>query len=259
LTKHLEKFEPPLREQLRAAYDTPRRQAHVMEQKKLPADNPSVNINAGVLYQHNQKAADDLKAMDAKIAEVRTNKPPEDFISVLTEPADKLPVTHRFHRGDPKQPKEAVPPGGLTVLAPPGQPLELPEKDPNLATSGRRLAFARWLTSGTNPLFARVLVNRVWLQHFFRGLVGTPSDFGAMGERPSHPELLDWSRAILSSMAGSRSGRKTHHDIHRLPPISTAILDASSAIPKTACISANRSTASMQKSSATPSCPPAAC
>ena len=191
MTKHLEKFEPPLREQLRAAYDTPA-DKRTAEQKKLLADNPSVNINAGVLYQYNQKAADDLKAMDAKIADVRTNKPPEDFISVLTEPSDKPPVTYRFHRGDPKQPKEAIPPGGLSVLAPPGQSIELPEKNPELATSGRRLAFARWLTSGTNPLVARVLVNRVWLHHFGRGLVGTPSDFGAMGERPTNPELLDW-------------------------------------------------------------------
>jgi hypothetical protein len=61
-----------------------------------------------------------------------------------------------------------------------------------IPTTGRRLAFAHWLTSGTNPLVARVLVNRIWLHHFGRGIVGTPSDFGAMGERPSHPELLDW-------------------------------------------------------------------
>src|SRR5438128_1213824 len=192
LTKHLnEKFEPPLREQLRAAYDTPA-DKRTAEQKKLLGDNPSVNINPGVLYQYNQKAADDLKAMDAKIAEIRARKPLEDFISVLTEPSDKVPVTYRFHRGDPKQPKEAIHPGVLTVLAPPGRSVELPEKDPELATSGRRLAFARWLTSGTNPLVARVLVNRVWLQHFGRGIVSTPSDFGVMGERPSHPQLLDW-------------------------------------------------------------------
>ena len=191
LTKHLEKYEAPLREQLRTAYDTPA-DKRTAEQKTLLGDNPSVNINAGVLYQYNQKAADELKAMDAKIADVRTNKPPEDFIGVLTEPSDKIPVTYRFHRGDPKQPKEAIAPGVLTVLAPPGHSLGLPEKDPELATSGRRLAFAKWLTSGTNPLVARVLVNRVWLHHFGRGLVGTPSDFGIMGERPSHPELLDW-------------------------------------------------------------------
>ena len=191
LTKHLEKFEAPLRGELRAAYDTPADKRSA-EQKKLLADNPSVNINAGVLYQYNQKAADDLKAMDAKIAEIRGGKPPEDFITVLTEPAGKLPVTHVFHRGDPKQPKEAIAPGGLSVLAASGQCVELPEKNPELPTSGRRLAFAKWLTGGDNPLVARVLVNRVWLQHFGHGLVGTPSDFGTMGERPTHPELLDW-------------------------------------------------------------------
>jgi len=234
LTKHLEKFEPPLREQLRAAYDTPA-DKRTAEQKKLLADNPSVNINAGVLYQYNQKAADELKAMDARIGDVRTNKPPEDFISVLTEPAFPTPagpVTYRFHRGDPKQPKEAIPPGGLTVLAPPGQSVELPEKDPNLATSGRRLAFARWLTSPTNPLVARVLVNRVWLQHFGRGLVGTPSDFGTMGERPSHPELLDWlasdfvehgwqlkrlHKVIMTSTAYRQSSRRDPRRAQRDP------------------------------------------
>ena len=191
LTKHLEKFEPDLREKLRAAYDTPS-DKRTPEQKKLLADNPSVNINAGVLYQYNQKAAEDLKAMDAKIGEIRGRKPAEDFLSVMTEPGDKVPVTYRFYRGDPKQPKEAISPGALSVLARPGETVAFAEKNPDLATSGRRLAFARWLTSGTNPLVARVLVNRLWLHHFGRGLVGTPSDFGVMGERPSHPELLDW-------------------------------------------------------------------
>lgn len=191
LTKHLEKFDADLRGKLRAAYDTPA-DKRTAEEKKLLADHPSVNIHPGVLYQYNQKAADDLKAMDAKIAETRGRKPPEDFISVLSEPAGKPPVTHLFHRGDPKQPKEAVKPGALAVLAPAGRGIEFPEKDAALDSSGRRLAFARWLTSGTNPLVARVLVNRVWLHHFGRGLVGTPADFGTMGERPSHPELLDW-------------------------------------------------------------------
>jgi hypothetical protein len=232
LTKHLEKFEVPLREQLRAAYDTPA-DKRTAEQKKLLADHPSVNINAGVLYQYNQKAADDLKAMDAKIAEIRGRKPPEDFISILTEPADKLPVTYVFHRGDPKQPKEAIAPGGLSVLAPPGQCFELPEKDPNLPTSGRRLAFARWLVSGSNPLVARVLVNRIWLHHFGRGLVGTPSDFGIMGERPSHPELLDWlasdfvqngwrlkrlHKLIVTSMSYRQSSLRDHPAALRKDP-----------------------------------------
>ena len=81
---------------------------------------------------------------------------------------------------------------------------------PTANSTGRRLALARWITDGKNPLTARVLVNRVWLHHFGKGIVGTPSDFGAMGERPSHPELLDWLAKEFV-----RSGWSIKH-MHRL-------------------------------------------
>jgi mono/diheme cytochrome c family protein len=191
LEKELEKHPEALREPLRAAYNTPR-EKRSPEQKKLLDENPSVNIAPGVLYQYNPKAADDLKAMDAKIAEIRVRKPVEDFIQALTETPGQAPATFLFHRGDHQQPKAQIRPGSLTVLAPPGRSVEIPEKDPALPTSGRRLAFARWLTSAENPIVARVIVNRVWMHHFGRGIVGTPSDFGFMGEKPTHPELLDW-------------------------------------------------------------------
>src|SRR5207249_4105912 len=59
-------------------------------------------------------------------------------------------------------------------------------------SSGRRLALAKWITSPENPLTARVMVNRIWQWHFGVGIVGTPNNFGKMGKRPTHPELLDW-------------------------------------------------------------------
>ncbi len=225
LAKHLEKFDAALRDPLRSAFETPA-DKRTAEQKKLLADNPSVNISAGVLYQYDPKAAEALKAMDAKIAEGRGRKPVEDFISVLTEPADRVPVTHRFHRGDYRQPKEALMPGGLSVLDPTTGAAEFPSDDPALPTSGRRLAFARWLTSGTNPLVARVWVNRVWSHHFGRGLVGTPADFGAMGERPSDPELLDWLASDFM-----RHGWKVKR-LHKLIMTSTAYRQSSARSPK---------------------------
>ncbi len=87
-------------------------------------------------------------------------------------------------RGEPKNPGEEVPRRFLEVLG--GSSLPPGEKG-----SGR-LELALWLTDPANPLTARVMVNRIWLGHFGRGLVPTPSDFGSRGGPPTHPELLDW-------------------------------------------------------------------
>jgi hypothetical protein len=93
--------------------------------------------------------------------------------------------TSLLHRGDPMQRKEVVAPAVPAVLGNVELKAEAPENQ-------RRLALARHLTDPNHPLTARVLVNRVWQHHFGTGLVGTPSDFGKMGGKPSHPELLDW-------------------------------------------------------------------
>jgi hypothetical protein len=88
------------------------------------------------------------------------------------------------------RPTDPIAPGFLSVLDPSPARLDPPPADPG--STGRRLALARWLTRPDNPLSTRVIVNRVWQQHFGRGIVGTSSDFGRLGEPPSHPELLDW-------------------------------------------------------------------
>ncbi len=83
-----------------------------------------------------------------------------------------------------------VEPGFLSALD--SGPARIEPLPASLNSTGRRSALARWITSPSNPLATRVIVNRIWQYHFGRGLVGTPSDFGRLGERPSHPDLLDW-------------------------------------------------------------------
>jgi hypothetical protein len=103
--------------------------------------------------------------------------------------ADTKPApTHILKRGDPKRKGQIVEPSAPRVLNPASGQLPKPED---------RLALAHWLTSPENPLTARVIVNRLWQHHFGRGLVGTPNDFGRRGEKPTHPELLDWLASEL--------------------------------------------------------------
>jgi hypothetical protein len=96
---------------------------------------------------------------------------------------------HVFLGGDPQKKGEPVVPASLAALNGLASRYRLPADAPE---SARRQALAQWLVAADNPLTPRVLANRLWHYHFGVGLVDTPSDFGAMGSRPTHPELLDW-------------------------------------------------------------------
>ncbi len=165
-------------------------------QKLLLKDNPRIKkASGGSLYLYNRKHADEIKKLAADIATVRATKPPENYIRALWEqPGGKLPATHLFNRGDHEQPKEILHPSGLAVLGEWGAG-EIADNNPDLPTSGRRLAYARKITNGKHPLLPRVLVNRFWSHLFGKGIVTTLGDFGALGTEPSHPELLDWMAA----------------------------------------------------------------
>ncbi|RLT15208.1 MAG: DUF1553 domain-containing protein [Planctomycetota bacterium] len=199
LAKELEKYPQPLRDQLKAAAETaPNKRS--AEMNKLLDSNPSVKISPGVLYQYLPKASEELKKQDAVIAALRAKKPVENFLSIYDEPQGKpVPATHRLHRGDYRQPLEAVAPGIPEVLKPEGSVLDLKPEIPAGHSTGRRLAFARWLTSAENPITARVLANRIWMHHFGRGLVATAGEFGRLGEQPTHPELLDYLATELKT------------------------------------------------------------
>jgi mono/diheme cytochrome c family protein len=130
-----------------------------------------------------------------------TGEPPV-FFGVVSETP---PAMHVLDRGDPESPGDVVNPGSLAWS---GTPVEFGSTE--TPDGQRRAALADWITSETNPLTARVVVNRLWHWHFGQGIVSTPSDFGFGGGRPSHPELLDWLAAELVT----HNWRLKH--IHRL-------------------------------------------
>jgi hypothetical protein len=100
------------------------------------------------------------------------------------------PDTHILARGNPHVPGAKVEPGFPHVLGSPDPPI--PQAKSDARTAGRRRLLADWIASPDNQLTARVIANRLWQHHFGRGIVRTTNDFGKLGEKPTHPELLDW-------------------------------------------------------------------
>jgi hypothetical protein len=150
----------------------------------------------------------------------------------LTELTSTPIPTHVLSAGAYNRPLQEVQPGFMTILSPGDAQIEPPAGG---TSTGRRTALAKWLTSPENPLAARVMVNRLWHHHFGRGIVPTPSDFGVMGERRTHPELLDWLAAEFVS-----SGWSLKH-MHRLIMTSSAYRQSSDFRPDAAAKdSANR-------------------
>jgi hypothetical protein len=145
--------------------------------------------------------------------EARMPPPPDEAWTIAEE--GRPPPTHILKRGDVKRKGPEVQPAFPRVLVSLSA-----QSDPS---KGRltRLDMARWLTRPDHPLTARVLVNRLWQHHFGHGLVGTPNDFGLHGEKPSHPELLDW----LANEFVSHGWSIKH--MHRLMVLSHAYQQAS--------------------------------
>jgi hypothetical protein len=109
-------------------------------------------------------------------------------VSVLGhERAELIRPVHLLDRGEPGRPRAALDPALPEVLARASDWTQ-----PIAGSFGSRKQLALWLTGPQHPLTARVMVNRIWQWHFGRGIAATPNDFGSMGERPTHPELLDW-------------------------------------------------------------------
>jgi len=128
-------------------------------------------------------AKEAVEKLRAEIAQMKAAAPPEPDMACAVQEGE--PVAQKvFIRGDYNS---------LGEDAPKGVPLILAKGSPELQTKGSgRLELAQWLTRPDHPLTSRVMVNRIWFWHFGEGIVRTPDNFGKMGDRPSHPELLDY-------------------------------------------------------------------
>ena len=141
------------------------------------------------------------------------------------KPIGKLRPVHVLRRGELKLAGDLAEPGVLSCIS----GLE-PNFDPDKARDegARRAALAKWISDERNVLTWRSIVNRVWQYHFGRGIVGTPNDFGKMGEAPSHPELLDWLTIWFQENGGS------FKNLHRLILLSAAYQQSSAFNPESA-------------------------
>ena len=161
---------------------------------------------------------DRLSRDRAKFREELNSIPrPKLIHAVLSREPDP---TFVLERGDVEKKGRQVTAGGLAAVTSVDSDFGLPQNAPE---ARRRERLAEWLASPENPLTWRVIVNRVWQHHFARGLVGTPNDFGVNGERPSHPELLDWLASEFLAKGGSLK------KLHRLIVTSQTYQQASSA------------------------------
>ncbi len=144
-------------------------------------------------------------ALREQMHELEARLPPPTPAAWCIKNGEQVPETFVLKRGDPKRKLIAVKPGFPRVLT------------PISARPKSRAELAKWLTTPTHPLTARVIVNRLWHYHFGHGLVGTPNDFGLRGDKPTNPELLDWLACELMNPSDGATCRPwTLKYIHRL-------------------------------------------
>ena len=204
-------------------------QPTVEEQKKVAKKDFSDLIRKEGLQTLGKEEWERYQQLVKELQDLKDEPTPGKAL-VVTENGSSAPETFVLIRGNPQVKGDKVTPAFLEVLNAPAPQIPTP---PSVAKStGRRSVLANWITSPTNQLTARVMANRIWQYHFGRGIVRSPNNFGVQGDKPTHPELLDWlasefiaqgwsfkamHRLIMNSSAYQMSSRSQSDALKRDP------------------------------------------
>jgi hypothetical protein len=208
--ERLQKLDPVKRKAVRQARATPENKRTAEQRALLKTQAALVEASEEDLAGRFKEFAAVRESIRKAIAAREHDRPQMDKLAVVVETDLQPPVHHVLLRGQHNRPGAEVQPGVPASLCTGGNGYHVDPPRPGQVSTGRRTAFARWVTSPENPLFARVMVNRVWQHHFGVGLVATPENLGQSGARPSHPELLDF---LATELIRSRWSLKS---VHRL-------------------------------------------
>ncbi len=216
LDERLSQLPEALREDLHELSETDERDRNAVQKYLAKQFKQTLEISTNALKQRFESFKSAAEPIQERIKEAKAGLKPEPGVRALVDMGGEPSASYLLLRGDAFAPGQPVEPGIPAVLAARTEPYEVVEPWPGADSSGRRLGLARWLTQPGHPLTARVMVNRIWMRHFGRGIVPSPDNFGRAGEPPSHPELLDWLATEFV-----RSGWSVKH-MHRLMMMSTA-------------------------------------
>jgi hypothetical protein len=186
----LESVPEELRDDLRKLLLTPKEQRTDTQIALAARYEKELHVSRDRLKELDKDFEQQVAVKEARIKELSESQLPEAGIRAAWDRGTPSP-TYILQRGDHLLPGRRVGPGVPSVLTDGRTPF-IPAETIGDGKSGRRLAFARWLTRPDHPLTARVMVNRIWKHHFEHGIVQSTEDFGAFGVDPTHPELLDW-------------------------------------------------------------------
>ncbi len=202
------------------------------DNKNIPSDKLPQKRDFGKMIAESgavilgQSRYDGYTALLKQLDELKLNPVQASQALCVTESGPIPDETMLFKRGNPQSPGEKVVPAFLTILG--GRAAEISAPGPMAKSSGRRRALANWIASPDNRLTARVMVNRLWQHHFGRGIVRSPNNFGLLGDRPTHPELLDW--LAIELMNGEHQSKDTRPVTLSPRQHSAAVLDSPRAI-----------------------------